>query len=105
MPPRTDFPNLNSRLDVKHIEADLKKGGLLDPNVYDLAVNQKRILVTYNHKHFREFVGKKADAGIIGVSANLPSSQVDKKLTALLTKSTPSALQKKYVALTGEIQN
>ncbi len=101
---RKDFPNLNSRFDVKHIEDDFGKGGLADPDVYHLAVEQKRILVTFNSKHFRKLAGTKTDAGIIGVSANLPSLQTDTKLTALLTRSTPNALQGKFTSLTGETE-
>jgi hypothetical protein len=104
MPHRTDFPNLNSKFDVKHLVDDLKQSGLPDPDVYRLAVNPKRILVTYNTKHFRTLVGSKDDAGIIGVSANLPTSQVDTKLTALLTKSAPHAFQKRFMPLTGETE-
>jgi hypothetical protein len=104
MPHRTDFANLNRMFDVKHIEDDFRHGGLDDPDVYLLAVNQKRILVTYNSKHFRSLAGSKDDAGIIGVSANLPIPHVDTKLTALLTRSTPNSLQRKFTPLTGETE-
>ena len=102
MPHRTAFLILNSQFDVKHVAGDLKHSGLPDPDVYQLVVNQKRILVTYNTKHFRPLAGSKKDAGIIGVSANLPTAQVDSKLTALLTKSTPHTLARKFTPLTGE---
>jgi len=102
MPHRTAFLVLNSQFDVKHVADDLKHCGLDDPGVYQLAVNQKRILVTYNTKHFRPLAGSRNDAGIIGVSANLPTPQVDTKLTALLTKSTSQAFQRKFIPLTGE---
>lgn len=104
MPHRSEFPILNSKFDVKHIEDDLGKGGLADPDVYQLAVDQNRILVTFNSKHFRTRAGTKADAGIIGISANLPPSQADTKLTALLTRSTPNALQGKFTPLTWETE-
>jgi predicted nuclease of predicted toxin-antitoxin system len=102
MPLRTEFLLLNSIFDVKHVAADLKHSGLADPGVYQLAVEQKRILVTFNVKHFRKLAGTKEDVGIIGVSANLPTPQIDSKLAALLTKSTPKALQKKFTPLAGE---
>lgn len=102
MPHRTAFPTLNSKFDVKHLVEDLKHGGLPDPEVYQLAVREQRILVTYNTKHFRGLAGTKEDVGIIGVSANLPASKADTKLTAFLTKSTPQALQRKLMPLTGE---
>jgi hypothetical protein len=104
MPHRTEFPSLNSKFDVKHIEDDLGKGGLADPDVYQLAVDQKRVLVTFNSKHFRKLAGSKEDAGIIGVSANMPSTQTDTKLTALLMRSTPNALHGKFTPLTGETE-
>jgi hypothetical protein len=104
MPLRTAFPNLNSKFNVKHIEDDLKQGSLADPDVYQLAVDQKRILVTFNSKHFRKLAGSRGDAGIIGVSASLAPSQIDTKLTALLTKSTPRALERKFIPLTGETE-
>ena len=100
MPNRAFFPRLNSRFDVKHIRDDLNHGGFDDPGVYELAVSQERILVTYNIKHFRPLTGSKKDAGIIGISPNLIPSQVDTKLTALLTKSTPHALFGKLTTLT-----
>ena len=101
MPHRTAFPTLNSQFDVKHVVDDFKKSGLADRGVYRLAVKERRILVTFNSKHFRPLAGSSKDAGIIGISANLPYSQVDTKLTALLTKSTFHALRGKFVALTG----
>jgi hypothetical protein len=104
MPHRSEFPILNSKFDIKHIEDDFGKGGLSDPDVYQLAVDQKRILVTFNSKHFRKRAGSKDDVGVIGVSANLPSSQTDTKLTALLTRSTPNTLQGKFIPLTRETE-
>jgi hypothetical protein len=102
MPHRTDLPTLNSKFDVKHIVDDLHHSGIPDPAVYQLAVDQQRVLVTFNAKHFRVLAGTKDDAGVIGVSAHLPTSQIDTKLTALLTKRTPHALARTFTSLTGE---
>jgi predicted nuclease of predicted toxin-antitoxin system len=104
MPHRTAFLVLNSQFDVKHVSGDLKHTGLDDPGVYQLAVNQKRILITYNTKHFRPLAGSKKDAGIIGVSANLATPQVDSKLTALLTRRTPKSFHGKFIPLTSETE-
>jgi predicted nuclease of predicted toxin-antitoxin system len=104
MPHRTDLPLLNSKFDVKHLVDDLKHAGISDPEVYQLAVAQKRILVTFNTKHFRALAGTKDGTGVIGVSANLPTSQIDTKLTALLTRITPHALARKFTPLTGETE-
>lgn len=64
MPHRSEFPILNSKFDVKHIEDDFKQGGLADPDVYQLAVDQNRILVTFNSKHFRKRAGAKMMRGL-----------------------------------------
>ncbi len=50
MPSRLEFPRLNGLFDVKHIRDDLKSGGLSDPQVYDLAGKQQRLIVTFNAK-------------------------------------------------------
>jgi predicted nuclease of predicted toxin-antitoxin system len=102
LPNRLTFPRLNEAFDVKHLRDDFKQAGMDDPDVYELAVSQQRILVTYNSKHFRSLAGRKQDAGIIGISASLSPAQVDTKLTALLRKSTPHAFAGKFTALTGE---
>ncbi len=100
--PRTAFPSLNSKFDVKHVRDDLKRGGLPDPQLYQLAVKQQRILLTYNTKHFHQLAGTLNDPGIIGISPHLTSAQVDTKVTALLIRSTPNALAGKFTDLTGE---
>jgi Domain of unknown function (DUF5615) len=63
--------------EVKHVAEDLHKSGLTDQAVYELAKQQGRLIVTYNHKHFRPFADKSVQSGIIGVSANLSPSQID----------------------------
>ncbi len=84
---------------MKYVQDDLHLGGLPDPEVYQLAVKQQRILLTYNIKHFRQLAGTLNDAGVIGIPPHLTSAQVDTKLTSPLTKSTPKALQGKYTPL------
>jgi hypothetical protein len=42
--------------------------------------------------------------GVINISQNLRNDQIDTKLTALLTKSSPSALFGKFTDLTGETE-
>jgi len=41
-PPRSYFPMLNHRFDVKHVKTDLKYIGLPDEKVYALAAQLKR---------------------------------------------------------------
>ena len=104
MRPRTRFPRLNSRFDVKHVREDFNRGGIAEADVYLLAVKLHRILVTYNTKHFRSLAGTMKDAGIIGISAHLTTTQIDAKLTALLMRSTPQSLAEKVTMLTGETE-
>ena len=98
-PPRIYFPRVNQRFDVKHVKNDLKKIGLPDEEVYALACQHKRLIVTYNTKDFRRLAGKSSDTGVIGVSALMPYAHIDTKLTALLTKSSHNTLYGKYTAL------
>src|SRR3712207_6597685 len=104
MPPRQRFPRLNSRYDVKHIREDLNTTGLKDPPVYDLAQTLNRVIITFNGDDFKKLVGQSTQTGVINISQNLRNDQIDTKLTALLTKSSPSALYGKFTDLTGETE-
>lgn len=99
MPFRQDFPLLNELFDVKHIRDDLHKDGLADPQVYALAVQLKRLIVTYNIKDFKKLAVQSMNSGVIGVSAHLSFQQIDTKLTALLVKSSEKALAGKFTPL------
>ncbi len=99
---RSSFPLLNRRFDVKHIAQDLIKAGISDEQVYEIARRQGRLLITYNIKDFFRLASKSTGTGIIGVSANLSREQVDKKLTALLSKSSKRSLFGKLTVITGE---
>jgi predicted nuclease of predicted toxin-antitoxin system len=99
---RHKLPITNSRFDVKHIAGDFKKVSLPDLQVYELAQKEKRLLVTYNVKDFVEFAEQSRDTGILGVSPNITTEQIDKKLTALLTRSGENELTGKLTMITGE---
>ena len=88
--PRQAFPRLNELFDVKHVTRDLNRGGDSDPVVYELAVSQRRIILTRNVKHFRALVGTKQDAGCIAVPPHWKPAQIDTRLTALLTQHGPA---------------
>ena len=100
--PRTAFPSLNRTFDVKHVRDDFQSGGISDPQVYEVAVKQQRLLLTFNIKHFRSLAGTKRDAGIIGISSHLTAAQTDTKLVAFLHRHSPKALSGKFFDLTGE---
>ena len=99
MPQRFRLPLLNQQFEVRHLRDDLRKGELEDPDVYELAVQEGYVIVTYNIKDFRPLAGTKQDAGIIGAPDRLPIKQLDSKLCALLKRLTPNALRGTYVPL------
>lgn len=93
--PRESFPIINNRHDTKHIIHDLKqKQGLPDTNVYQIAVKLKRLIVTFNRKHFEILVKEKKNksTGVISVSTNVFDEQIDKKIASLLSTKTKSKL-------------
>jgi len=100
--PRKRFPKLNSLYDVKHVAEDLHKSGLKDREVYELAKEQGRLVVTYNDKDFLPFADKSEDSGVIGVSPNLSTAQIDTKLVALLRKSNRKSLYAAFHYISGE---
>ena len=102
MPGRRAFALLNHQFDVKHISLDLKTGGIRDEVVYQEAVKMKRLIVTFNGDDFKPFVEKSTETGIIAVSDNLSTNQIDNKLVALLVRSSPKALFGKFTTVTGE---
>jgi hypothetical protein len=99
---RQRLPILNSRFDVKHINADLGYEGLRDDQVYKLGAELKRLIVTFNDKDFRSLAEKSKDTGIVGVSTNLTPDNIDKKLTALLLRATKKKLLGKFIYVSGE---
>lgn len=104
LPPRTYFKRLNHLFNVKHISIDLKQAGLSDEKVYKEAVKLNRLIITFNGDDFKNFAQKSKKTGIIYVSNNLTPDQIDRKLTALLLRSTPNSLYGKFTTLTGETE-
>src|SRR3989337_3666958 len=104
-PVRSYFPILNNRFDVKHITQDFKQVSLSDKEVHRFAAEHDRIVVTLNIKDFKPLSPTNKNTGVIGVSAGLQFNQVDRKLTALLNKSTKKQLLGKITIISGESQN
>ncbi len=102
MHPRSYFPSLNDKFNLKHIAADYKKSSLPDPQVYELAKKENRLLITYNVKDFKDLAKQSSETGIIGISPNLSLEQIDKKLTALLMSATEKELRGKMTMISGE---
>src|SRR3989344_6410901 len=96
---KKDLPITNSRFDVKHVVGDYKQGASSDAKIYELAKREGRILITLNIKHFKPLFSTSKSAGVIGISPNLTLDQIDKKLTALLNKSSKKSLLGKLTTI------
>jgi len=99
MPPRTQYARLNAHLDVKHISHDYQKDGIPDEEVYALAVEQGRIILTINRDDFEKLVGTKADCGVIAVPDGPAAARTATTLTALLMKNGPTFLRGRMIPL------
>lgn len=91
-PSRKKLFHLNNRHNVKHIHEDYGLSGISDEEVCKRAKQEQRVVVTFNIKHFRG-KEKMLGAGVIGVSPNLVNDQIDKKLSSLLSETTPNRLK------------
>ena len=101
-PNRSYFPLLNNKFTIKHIAKDLKNDGWSDNQIYRFAAKNKMIIVTFNVKDFVDFVSISQNTGIVGVSENLSNIDIDKKLTALFTRSSEHSLFGKLTTISGE---
>ncbi len=100
MLPRVMLSSINEYFDVKHVDHDLKLGGISDREVYKLAVSQKRIILTHNVKHFVPLAGTLSDFGVIAIPSHWKPDLLDSKLTALLKKRSSSYFKGKIITLT-----
>ena len=98
---RRMYPLLNAHFDVKHIRDDLQLAGLPDPQVYELARQQGRILLTTNVKDFRPLLRDDCP-GIIGIPDAWLPDRIDSKLTALLMHYGPNYFRGRYRPLAAE---
>ena len=99
MPPRTQYPRLNKHFDVKHVSHDYNKGGIPDEEVYKLAYEQRRIIITINRNDFAELAGNKDDCGTIAVQDGPAAARTDTKLTALLMRYSPNYFRGRLIPL------
>jgi predicted nuclease of predicted toxin-antitoxin system len=104
MPSRLLLERLNQHFDVKHIRDDIRHGQIDDPDVYQLAVSQGRIVVTFNGSDFRPLVGTLDghEPGVIDVPAGWAAASIDTKLTALLMRHGPKYFAGHYRTLATE---
>lgn len=97
--PRKSLKRINGRYNIKHIKQDLKKGGIKDKEIFQIACKQRRIIVTYNIRDFRNLVKNTKNTGVIGVTQGFTPDQLDTKLNSLLSKNSENSLFGKYTPL------
>ena len=97
-PPRSTYKQSNQYCDIKHISHDFKLGGADDDQVYDFACSQKRILATFNTKHFRSKLSDES-VTIVGVSMKITADELDKKLLKLLRNLKPTDALGKFFTI------
>ena len=96
---RKSLKRANNRYDIKHIKHDLKRGGIRDKEVYEIAVKQKRIVITYNIGDFKKLATQSQHSGVIGVTQSLTPEQLDTKLSSLLSKNSEKSFYRRYTSL------
>lgn len=101
---RNRLPLTNSRFNIKHVSADYNLSSLPDTAVYELAKQENRLVVTFNIKDFIKLIATEDKAGVIGISTNLSTEQIDKKLNSLLVRSKKESLLGKLSTITGETE-
>ncbi|MBI4948328.1 DUF5615 family PIN-like protein [Candidatus Berkelbacteria bacterium] len=100
LPGRDKFPQLNSYCNCKHVN-EFSLNGATDPVVYDKAITEKRILVTFNIKDFKKLViDNSSGPSVIGLSTRLSYEQIDKKVLSKVKNLTESEFVGKYFSIT-----
>lgn len=95
LPPRKKFTRLNNRYNVKHIVHDYHRSGISDNELFRIAEKEERIILTLNEKDFTGNIRKKS--GLIGLSPNLNTNDIDKMVTSLLSKHKRCFLIGKFI--------
>lgn len=97
LPPRIKLTRLNNRFNIRHIVHDYKKSGISDGEIFRIAEKEGRIIITLNEKDFTSHTRK--NSGLIGLSPNLTTDDIDKKITSLLTSRRDCTLIGKFTHL------
>jgi len=93
------YPKLNNFHNLKHIVHDLKKSGIKDEPLYDLATRENRILIVFNIKDFRKIV-KRNGISVINLSSNLSNKEADLKILKALKEMKPDQIKGYLISIT-----
>ena len=104
LPRKKSFPKLNNLHTARHINHDLKKGGMKDKDIYILAEETEYIVAVFNTKDFKPFISE-AKPSVIAISTGLTNAQIDVKLCKVLKKLNPSERKGHLISITNEGEN
>lgn len=95
LPQRKKFTRLNNRFNLRHVVHDYHRSGISDKELFKIAEKQQRIILTLNEK---DFIGKaRKKSGLIGLSPNLSTEDIDKIVTSMLTRHKKCYLIGKFI--------
>ena len=83
------FPKLRKKANIAHAVLDFglsKKAE--DKDIYQKAIEEKRLVLTINFKHFQKLV-QKGKPGIIGIESQLTNRDIDALVSDFLTGKDP----------------
>lgn len=101
LPPRQSFPKLNAIANLVHVKHDLKRPGAPDHELYALATEDGRVVVTLNLRDFKRLV-RSDGASVIGVGPAMFPKEIDTKVVALLRRLKPHHLKDHFFKIDRE---
>ena len=91
------YPKLNNLHDLLHVfQANLK--GASDDKIFRFAKRERRIVVVFNIKDFKKFIGKTLPS-VIALSTNMTDEQTDSKICKVLKNLKPSETKGHLIAI------
>ncbi|OGG26214.1 hypothetical protein A2960_04530 [Candidatus Gottesmanbacteria bacterium RIFCSPLOWO2_01_FULL_39_12b] len=85
----SSFPELYKKSNLAHVVFDYHLSEQAeDKDIYGLAIQENRFVITINFKDFRRLV-KKNKPGIIGIESQLTNKEIDQKVTLFIRDKDP----------------
>ncbi|KKU92113.1 MAG: hypothetical protein UY21_C0005G0002 [Microgenomates group bacterium GW2011_GWA1_48_10] len=100
LPKKGGFVALNSFCSVKHINHDYHLSGAKDYQVYELALRDRRLLITLNTKDFIPLLDETSPS-IISLTPNISRIKADQKILSLAKRLKQSEFFGKHFKITG----
>jgi len=93
------FPKLRKKANIAHAVLDFGLSRQAeDKDIYQKAIEEKRLVLTINFKHFQKLV-QKGKSGIIGIESQLTNKDIDRLVTEFLTGKDPEDYRGKAIKI------